>query len=100
MFGLFGIPISTVFQGGTLVALIVLIAGVITVFIRGMPERARVKNESVSLHAKIEEDLRGEAAHRFKEFRDEVHSLRNELMQMSAWATVKPRVSVGRTSSI
>jgi hypothetical protein len=53
-------------------------------YIRGWPERKRATNETIALTAKIEEDLRGEAAERFREFRAEVHALRNELAVVRA----------------
>lgn len=56
-----------------------IMAGIIIVYIRTGPARGRVKIEADTLAAKIEEDLRGEAAVRFREFRDEVHGLRHEL---------------------
>jgi hypothetical protein len=51
-------------------------------YIRGWPERKRAANETTVITAKIEEELRGEAAQRFREFRAEVHALRNELQQV------------------
>ncbi len=74
-----GMPLGTVFQGGTLVTVLVAVILAFRFWIQGMPDRGRVKNESVILQAKIEEDLRSEAAIRFREFRLEVHALRNEL---------------------
>ena len=70
---------GTLPQWGTFVTLLVAIMGGITVWIKGMPERGRVEIERVSLTARIEEEIRGEAAERFREFRLEVHALRNEL---------------------
>lgn len=70
--------IGTPLQGVT--AAMILAFGTVAIwYIRGWPERKRATNETTALTAKIEEDLRGEAAARFREFREEVHSLRNEL---------------------
>ncbi len=85
---LLGMPLGTLPQWGAFLSLLTLIAGCITVYIKGIPERLRVTNEGVALKAKIEEDLRGEAAMRFKEFRTEVHSLRNELAKYVTELTI------------
>jgi hypothetical protein len=79
MLELFGFPLGTVFQGGTLAALLILLAGVATVFIRGIPDRLRVQNEGRSADVKAETALRDEYAERYRETRKEVHGLRNEL---------------------
>ncbi len=81
MIELFGFPLGSAFQGGTFaVALVALGAW----WIRGWPDRRRASNETISITAKIEEDLRVEAAERFREFREEVHALRNELAKARA----------------
>lgn len=84
---------SAIAQWGSFGSLFGIFVLALTTWIKGIPERLRVKNESVALQAKIEEDLRGEAAHRFQEFRDEVHGLRNELQVMSS------RLSKSETTS-
>lgn len=76
---MFGLATGTVPQWGAFGSLLALLVLALTAWIKGIPERLRVKNETTSLQATIEEDLRGEAAERFKEFRKEVHDLRNEL---------------------
>ena len=73
--------IGAVFQGATFFTVL---SGALYFWIKGMPDRGRVKNETTAMQAKIEEDLRNEAALRFKEFRQEVHGLRNELMAARA----------------
>jgi hypothetical protein len=72
------------FQTATFYTFLLALAGCLGYWIKGMPERARVKNEETTLTAKIEEDLRSEAAIRFQEFRNEVHELRNELTVLQA----------------
>lgn len=84
---------SVIAQWGSFASLFGLFILALTTWIKGIPDRLRVKNETVALQAKIEEDLRGEAAHRFQEFRDEVHGLRNELQVMSS------RLSKSETTS-
>lgn len=64
-----GIQFGTVFQGGTLAALVLLLG---VWWVRGMPDRGRVRNE-----AKVIADE--ELARRYKEWRAEVHELKNQL---------------------
>jgi uncharacterized membrane protein YccC len=89
----FSVGTGTIPQWGAFGSLLGLLAMAVTVWIKGIPERLRVRNEGVALQAKIEEDLRGEAALRFQEFRNEVHDLRNELQAMSS------RLSSSETTS-
>lgn len=81
---------------------LVLGGGAVGIFIKTMADRGRVKIEAMNAEAKIEtdrvllttkieNDLRGEAAIRFKEFRDEVHGLRGELSKRDAEALVRDR---------
>jgi hypothetical protein len=79
MLQLFGIPLGTVFQGGTMVALLALVAGGITVYIKGIPARVRAYSEREAQDTKAASDIRDEYALRYKETRIEVHALRNEL---------------------
>lgn len=67
---MFGLDFGILNLGLNVLALALVSLGIW--WIRGMPERARVSNEG-----KIIENT--EAAIRFKEFRIEVHALRNEL---------------------
>jgi hypothetical protein len=69
---------------GVSAAMIFAFGTVLIWYIRGWPDRKRAANETTALTAKIEEDLRGEAAERFREFRTEVHALRNELAKARA----------------
>ncbi len=91
-----GVQLATVFEGATFAT--VLVAGLLALryWIQGSPERARVRNEGVGQQAKIDEDLRGEAAERFKEFRVEVHGLRNELQEVRAVLLITTAKSVRR----
>ncbi len=83
-----GIPTGTVFQGATLFTVIAAALTALGIWIRHGPERGRVRNESLTVQAKIEEDLRSDAAQRFAEFRKEVHGLRNELAKHIADLTL------------
>jgi hypothetical protein len=74
---LFGVPLNLILQGGILSTLLILVAGIITVWIKGMPERMRVALEHRAIAAT-------EAAQRFKEWRNEVHALKNELAIVAA----------------
>src|SRR5687768_16702983 len=66
------LPDGTLPQWGMFITLLMILAGMITVWIKGMPERKRADNESAK--------LRGEQyADQIKDFRDEVHGYRNDL---------------------
>ena len=80
MLELFGIPLGTPFQGGTLVVALLAAGLIIRTYITGMPARGRVKNE-----AKVIADA--ELAARYKAWREEVHELRNELAKAQAEIT-------------
>lgn len=72
----FGYPLGTVFQGGTLVAMLTLLAIVGRAWIVGIPERLRVANEGkVNAAAELTE--------RYKAWRVEVHELRNSLQAVA-----------------
>lgn len=73
MIELFGFPLSTIFQGGTLVAMLTLLAIVGRAWIVGIPERLRVANEGKITAA-------SELSERYKAWRVEVHGLKNDLM--------------------
>jgi hypothetical protein len=69
----FGIQFGESFpQWGTFVAALTMVIGLITVYVRGMPERHRVRNEEKKLR---DDHLITQIA----EFRKEVHGYRNEL---------------------
>lgn len=78
MVSLGGVPFGTPFQGLTLAAVVVIGVGLaIRAWIIGMPDRKRADNEAAVIN-------NTEAATRFKEFRVEVHGLRNELATVRA----------------
>jgi hypothetical protein len=77
MIELFGLQLGTVFQGGTLAAMLVLLAIVARAYIVGMPERRRAANEGKVID-------NAEVALRFKEWRAEVHAMKNELALVQA----------------
>lgn len=77
MIELFGFQLGTVFQGGTLAAMLAMLAIVARAYIIGIPDRRRAENEGRVIDNE-------EAAVRFKEFRVEVHALRNELAVVRA----------------
>ncbi len=89
-----GLP-TGILEAAPITVLLILIAGTLGWWIKGMAERGRVKNEGVIIQAeieakaraiqgKIEEAFRGEAATRFQEFREEVHGLRNDVARLEA----------------
>lgn len=73
MIELFGFPLGTIFQGGTLAAALAMLAIVGRAWIIGVPERMRVANEGKITAA-------AELAERYKAWRVEVHGLKNDLM--------------------
>lgn len=73
MLELFGLPLGTPFQGGTLVVVLAIFGLVVRVWIVGIPERLRAGNE-------VKVAAAAELAARFKAWRKEVHDLKNELM--------------------
>lgn len=77
MIELFGIELGTVFQGGTLAAILALLAVVLRTYIVGMPERARVALEGKTIAT-------GEASERYRAWRVEVHELKTEVAKVSA----------------
>lgn len=93
-------PVGSVFQGATFVTVILALVGALGYWIKGLPERGRVKNEASILTAKIEEDMRGEAAVRFREFREEVHALRNELQRVEGKLHTSMVESVRRSDKL
>lgn len=74
MLELLGIQLGTPFQGGTLLA-VLLIAGVW--YIRGMPDRTRAKNEGQVIND-------ADDALKRKEWRAEIHTIKNELAVSAA----------------
>lgn len=70
MLELLGFPLGTVFQGGMWATMI---AAVAIWWVRGMPDRTRAESDSKIAAA-------AELADRFKAWRSEVHTMKNELM--------------------
>lgn len=77
MIELFGYPLGTIFQGGTMAAMITLLAIVGRAWIVGIPERLRIANEGRVTAA-------AELAERYKAWRVEVHGLKNDLGVVAA----------------
>lgn len=77
MLELFGMQFGTVFQGGTLAAMLALLAIVGRAWIIGIPERLRIANEGKT-------SASDELAERYKAWRVEVHELRNATMVVAA----------------
>lgn len=76
--------------------------GVVVWWIKGMAERARVKNENIALMAKIESDratavariedtLRAEATEWIAKFREEIRSLKDQLAKREAEAHLRDK---------
>lgn len=77
MIELFGLQLGTVFQGGTLAAVLIILAGLATVWIKGIPDRLRATNEGRASNS-------AELAQRYKAWRTEVHDLKNEVSKAIA----------------
>ena len=79
MLELFGMPIGTPLQGGILATLLAMLGLALRAWIVNRPNQTRANNERMRDEANTEKEMRAEAAERFREFRREVHDLRNEL---------------------
>lgn len=77
MLELFGMQLGTVFQGGTMAAMLALLAIVGRAWIIGIPERLRIANEGKA-------SAGDELAERYKSWRVEVHEMRNSLMVVAS----------------
>lgn len=77
MVELFGMQLGTVFQGGTMVAMMMLLGIVGRAWIVGIPERLRAANEGKMTAA-------AELSERYKAWRVEVHGLKNDLGVVAA----------------
>jgi hypothetical protein len=100
MISLFGLPFGTLSQIGSFVALVGLFAGMVTVWIKGMPERSRVANEARQLDINEAESLRVDYAKQIREFRAEVHGYRNDLAKMETRLSQSERTSSRRSDVI
>jgi hypothetical protein len=84
MLTVFGIPLGTLSQFGTFVGVLAIVAGMVTVWIRGIPERRRVENEARAMDIDEAEKIRTDYAQQIRDFRKEVHGYRNDLQNMEA----------------
>lgn len=80
----FGFPLGSPFQGGIFVTLVLILGFVIRTWIVGMPARklAETEGERVKNEGKVIDNA--EVALRFKEWRAEVHAMKNELAVVQA----------------
>lgn len=97
MIELFGLQLGTVFQGGTLLTLLLLLG---VWWVRGIPDRGRVKNEGKVIDNAEAEKIRTDYAAQIKDFRAEVHGYRNELAAIAARLTASESVSRQRSDRI
>lgn len=70
---------ATIPQWGAFGSLLGILGLALTAWVKGIPERLRVKNEREAQDTKAASEIRDEYALRYKETRLEVHALRNEL---------------------
>lgn len=75
---------GTVPQWGAFGSLFALLVMALVAWIKGIPERLRVRNEREAQDTRAATEIRDEYALRYKETRIEVHGLRNELQAVRA----------------
>lgn len=80
MIEVFGVVLGTPFQGATVLSVI---AAVAIWWIRGAPDRQRADNEGRQIEVAEHTLLRADYVQQIKDFRKEVHSLRNELQVLT-----------------
>lgn len=83
-----------------MVALIALVAGGITVYIKGIPARVRAYSEREAQDTKAATAIRDEYALRYKETRLEVHALRNELQAVRSELATSQTKSMRRSDKL
>ncbi len=71
--------LGTLPQWGAFLSLLAILMGGVTVYIRGIPDRLRVRNEARQIEIDEAELIRSDYAQQIVEFRKEVHGYRNEL---------------------
>lgn len=80
MIELFGLQLGTLFQGGTMAALVVLLGIVLRAWVVGMPARKKVDSDAqITSGAQL--------AERYKEWRKEIHDIKNDLAVSAAELT-------------
>lgn len=84
MLTILGVPLGTLSQVGTFGVLLVLLAGIVTVFIKGIPERLRVQNETKQIEMTEAEALRSEYTKLNDQARKDIHDFREQLQTMQA----------------
>ncbi len=77
MLEVFGFPLGTIFQGATLAAIVTAILTALGIWFRYGPDRTRAENE-----AKVIDNT--EMARQYKEWRAEVHALKEEIAKCTA----------------
>lgn len=74
-----GLPVGNFPQWGAFLSLMGLLVGAVTVYIKGIPERTRARNEGAGQESNAETAIRKEYVDQIREFRKEVHGYRNDL---------------------
>ncbi len=95
-----GLPLGTVPQWGAFASLLAILAGCVTVFIRGMPERGRVANERKTIDMAEMDKILADYAEQVKAFRIEVQGLRNDLHGAVAELLASDKISDQRSNWI
>lgn len=79
-----GLLPGTVPQWGAFLSLLAILMGAVTVYIRGIPERLRARNEADKIKIDAAEKIRTDYANQIRDFRAEVHGYRNDLHVITA----------------
>ncbi len=90
------LPPGTVPQWATFAALLTIIMGAVTVYIRGIPARMLARNDGDKIKIDEAEKIRTDYSEQIKEFRLEVHGYRNELHVVSARLATSEATSMRR----
>ncbi len=95
-----GMQLATIFEGATFATVLVVGLMALRYWIQGSPERARVRNERKSIDM-IDMDKRlADYADQVKDFRNEVHGLRNDLQLALAELLTSDKLSDQRSNWI
>jgi hypothetical protein len=95
-----GLASGTLPQWGAFGSLLALLALALVAWVKGIPDRLRVKNEREAQDTKAASDIRDEYALRYKETRVEVHGLRNELMAVRGELAASQAKSMRRSDKL
>jgi hypothetical protein len=91
---------GTVPQWGTFATVLLILAGIVAAWVKGMPDRKRADNEEKKISGDQYSEQMEQYAEQIKEFREEVHGYRNELQIVRREAADAERESSRRGDHI